>query len=734
MTEPPGRAGAAVSRAAALVRTHPVAVLAVAGFAMHLYFNTLSRLSELQMSALHFGFFGLLAAIFYPARVAVRPLRLGTDVLVGGLALTSGLYFLIGEDALYARGMNFSTADWVFAVAAVAVAVELTRRTTGPLIPILILVALSYVVWWGRLLDGAFAFPGLSVETVLMRAYFTEEGLFGSIARISWSTVYVFVLFGAFLLSCGAGEVIIALGRAAAGRFRGGPGFVAVISSGLMGSISGSAIANTATTGVITIPLMKRNGFSARFAAGVETAASTGGQLMPPIMGAGAFAMASLTGISYLTIVEAALLPALLYFLTVAFYVRFEAVRRGLGNGDAEPGETISGVLKRRGAALLPVLVLIVLLILGFTPTYAGLAGMASAVAASWAAPHPVGGRAVVAAIVNGTRAMTATAVLLVAIGLIVNVVSTTGLGNTFSLMVNAWSGGNLYAMLALVAVASLILGMGLPVTAAYIVLATLSAPAIAGLIGEAWLIEAITGGTLDAGARAILTLAEPSAAALLTGPVDADTARALIAAVPPEIRGQLTDLALTPAEVAAALLIAHMTVFWLSQDSNLTPPVCLAAYTAAGIAGSAPMATGVAAWRIGKGLYLVPLLFVATPLIAGSWAERLAVFGFALAGLYAVAGAIQGALEGRLGWPARGAALVAGAALLWPDLPLAARAAALAVLAALIWWSRKPAIRPSCNVTLTPQIFVCRSPFKGQTKPGTSRKEGLKRAPPHAG
>jgi TRAP transporter 4TM/12TM fusion protein len=250
---------------------------------------------------------------------------LGLDLLLGLLAMACAIHLILYEQALYDRGQTYSTADWVFSALAVVLAIELTRRTTGIIIPIMIVVALTYVGWWGKYVEGIFHFPGLTWETVLYRSYYGLDGMFGPIARISSTDVYMFVLFGAFLLRSGAGEFVIDLARAAAGRVVGGPGLVAEQGSGLMGSISGSAVANPVTTGVITIPLMKRAGFAPKFAAGVEAAASTGGQLMPPIMGAGAFIMATYTQISYLSIVAVSFLPALMYFLSVAAWVRIEA-------------------------------------------------------------------------------------------------------------------------------------------------------------------------------------------------------------------------------------------------------------------------------------------------------------------------------------------------------------------------------------------------------------------------
>ncbi len=454
----------------------------------HIYFNTIATLPELWVSALHFGGLAILGALIYPAFPTRRPAAqravLGLDFLLGLLAMATAVYLILYEQALYDRGQTFSTADWVFSSIAVLLAIELTRRTTGVIIPIMIVVALTYVGWWGKYVEGVFRFPGLTWETVLYRSYYGLDGMFGPIARISSTYVYMFVLFGAFLLRSGAGEFVIDLARAAAGRFVGGPGQVAVLGSGLMGSISGSAVANVVTTGVITIPLMKRAGFAPRFAAGVEAAASTGGQLMPPIMGAGAFIMSTYTQISYLSIVAVSFLPALMYFLSVAAWVRIEARKQGVVPvaDDAPP---LWQVLRSGGHSLIPIVVLIVLLIVGYTPTYAAGISMLAAVAASWLGRSPMGPRAVIEALALGARGMVATGLLLVAVGLVVNVIATTGIGNTVSLMINDWAGGSLLVTIVLVALASLVLGMGLPVTASYVVLATLSAPAIHGLIAE---------------------------------------------------------------------------------------------------------------------------------------------------------------------------------------------------------------------------------------------------------
>ncbi len=312
--------------------TRVVTVIGILLSLVHIWFNTLATLPELWVSAAHFAGFSVMCALTYPAAAKWRTSRfaLAIDIGIAVAAVACLVYLILGEDALYERGVKFVTSDWVFSIIAILIALELIRRTMGWFIPCLIVVALTYVIWWGSWIDGIFAFPGLSAETVLYRAFYSSDGMFGPISRISWSYVFMFILFGAFLVKSGAGDYIIDLSRAAAGRVIGGPGFVAVLGSGLMGSVSGSSVANTVSTGVITIPMMKKAGFPARFAAGVEAAASTGGQLMPPVMGAGAFIMASYTQIPYVEIIAVSFAPALIYFLSVAFFVRIEAKRSGV--------------------------------------------------------------------------------------------------------------------------------------------------------------------------------------------------------------------------------------------------------------------------------------------------------------------------------------------------------------------------------------------------------------------
>ncbi|MEK6217456.1 MAG: TRAP transporter fused permease subunit, partial [Boseongicola sp.] len=536
----------------------------------HVYVAFDPIISEFQRNAYHFAGFAFLAAVYHPflkGRTRNRRMLIG-DLIFGTSVALAAIYVPYAETPIYDRGVNLIALDWIAIALCVIGGVELTRRLTGWVIPILIILALTYVGFWGQYVSGVFSFPGLSWETIAFRAIFGDDAMFGTIARISSTYVFLFIIFGAFLLRSGAGEFVINLAQAVAGRLTGGPGIVAVIASGLTGTISGSAVANTASTGVITIPLMKRAGFEPKFAAGVEAAASTGGQLMPPIMGAGAFVMASYTQISYEIIVAVAALPALLYFLSVAFFVRIEAKRLDLQPMEND-GETLGTAFRKGGASfVIPVFSLIALLVVGFTPSYAAVFGILAVIASSWLTQNRMGPKAVLEALVMGTKGMIMTAVLLSSIGIVVNVITTAGVGNIFSLMIADWANGNLLIALLLVAIASLVLGMGLPVTASYIVLATLSAPAIAGMISDRVVIDALADGTLSEAAKAVLMLGAPEHMGLLSGPVSEDQAREIIRMLPLEVAAPLRDQVVPQDAAVAALLTAHMIIFWLSQDS----------------------------------------------------------------------------------------------------------------------------------------------------------------------
>ena len=654
----------------------------------HIYVAFDPVLSELQRNGFHFAGFAALAAILYPMwrGGSGKASPLFVDLVFGLAVAASAVWLTFAENDIYDRGVKLASLDWIAVGICILGAIELTRRVAGVIIPILIILSLTYVAFWGKYIGGVFSFPGLSIETVAFRSIFGDDAMFGTIARISSTYVFLFIIFGAFLLRSGAGEFVINMARAVAGKMVGGPGIVAVIASGLTGTISGSAVANTASTGVITIPLMKRAGFQPKFAGGVEAAASTGGQLMPPIMGAGAFVMASFTQIPYETIVAVAALPALLYFLSVAFFVRIEARRNNLVPM-ADEGQTMLSAFKEGGASfVIPICTLITLLVVGFTPTYAAVFGIIAVIGSSWLTKNPMGPKAVFEAFVMGTKGMVLTAVLLCSVGLIVNVIATAGVGNTFSLMIASWAGGNILIALVLIALASLILGMGLPVTAAYIVLATLSAPALSGMISDQFVIAQLAAGNLPEAAKAVLMFGVPEQIELLSRDLTYAEAAGLIQGLPLEIAAPLRDLVVPTAVATSALLSAHMIIFWLSQDSNVTPPVALAAFTAAAIAKAPAMATGVASWKLAKGLYIVPVLFAYTPFLSGDWPAMIQVFVFAVFGVYALSAGLQGCMERRFGLVMRVLSIAAGLACLWPAALLVNLAGVAGVVVLLVF------------------------------------------------
>ena len=646
----------------------------------HIYNNWFTAVSELWFAAIHFGGFGVLCALSFhkPEQGSQQHmLRVLLDIILAVLSIGIVAYLILFEDALYAREAEFILADYLFAGAAIVLAIEFTRRTSGWFMPILIVISLLYILFLGRYVPGVFTFPGLSLETVLYRSYWSENGMFGMVANISSTFVFMFILFGSFLLKSGVGEFIVRIANSIAGRFQGGAGHVAVVGSGLMGSISGSAITTTVSTGIITIPMMIRSGFSPRFAAGVETAASTGGQIMPPIMGAGAFVMASYTQIPYLQIVSVSLLPALLYFLTVAFFVRIEARRLQIPVDMDDKAPSIVDSLKSGWYFIVPLAVLIASLIIGYTPVRSATFAIIAVIIVSWMTSIPMTMERCIDAILAALRIMVPTVILLVALGLVVNVVTTTGLGNVFSMMIVDWAGGSLLFTLVLIALASLILGMGLPVIASYIVLATLAAPALYDLISQPVMLDALQAANLPANVQAIIEL------------FDGDPVRAL-AEMPVEMRQLVRGELLDPALITGMMLSAHLIIFWLSQDSNVTPPICLAAFTAAAIAGTRPMRTGLTSWKIAKGLYLVPVLFAFTPLITGSWSERLSVFVFACFGLYALAGILQWHLESRLNAGTAVLLLISALCLLWTSFDVSIHLVGAAILVGVVFLQRR--------------------------------------------
>lgn len=692
---------------------------AIAAFAIlfglwHIATNLFINEQTIWQNAIHFGGFALLASVVHTAfqsRAASRS-ALIADIVYGLLVVAAALWVAgsidrIYEDTLAITGQSwqFNIVDWIAGLFLLFAAIDLSRRVSGWVIPILIILSLAYILFLGEHLPGVFRAASLPASDVLFRSLYNDEGMFGILALISSSSITLFMIFGGFLVASGASDFVIEVSKVVAGRIRGGAGFVAIISSALTGTISGSAIANTASTGVITIPLMKSNGFRGRFAGGVEAAASTGGQIMPPIMGAGAFVMASYTAIPYADIIAVSVVPAILYFLSVAFIVRIEAMKYNVGEGvdmTIDKAKIVSGGL----VFILPLTVMIVLLLSGVTPSFAACWAIASLILISWGsfiaakvtgikqlAANVMTPKRIANAFMLGMAASIMTGVLLVAIGIMNNAIVTSGIGNGFSLMIAQWSQGSVVIAILLIALASLVLGMGLPVTAAYIILAILCAPALAGILADTVIIDMLVAGISDPMQLAMFSLVDSPLVAKLSTGLTYDEAVQLMAAIPFEVAVTLRPLLVDTETLTTFLLIAHLIIFWLSQDSNVTPPVCLAAFTAAGIAKSPPMATGFQAWKLAKGLYIVPLMFAYTPLISGNWMEICQLGFFALFGIYGFNMTIQNYSEGPLKlwyWP-----LIIGGIVgsFWPLHWVANIIGALMIIAVVILSSRQKSV-----------------------------------------
>lgn len=473
--------------------------------------------------------------------------------------------------------------DFAAGLVLIVATLEMARRSVGPVLMAVGLVFALYAAF-GNYLPDAIAARGFSFERIVRFQVYTSAGLFGAPLGIAAGAVFSFVLFGAFLQNTGAGKFLIDLSFAAAGRFRGGPAKASVLASAAMGSISGSAIANTVTTGSLTIPMMKQLGFRPTQAAGIEAAASTGGQIMPPIMGAGAFVMAEFTRTPYADIVWMSLAPAILYFLSVLLYVHILAAKSGLA-GLTDTTNTWR-VLQQGIQFLLPIILVTALLLSNYSPVLVGVAGIAAVVVASLVRAHTrAGPRKIFDALYRGAVMAIPISIACAVAGIVVGTIGQTGIGLQFTESVIGMSNGHLWLALLLVAAAALVLGMGLPATAAYIVLAVMTGPALQ--------------------------------------------------------------------ELGLALITAHMIIFWLAQTSNVTPPIALAAFAGAGIAGAPPMRSAMEAFKLANGLFVIPLMMAYTPLLltdGHSWVDVAGAAAVALSLIVAIAIVIERYMFARCG------------------------------------------------------------------------------------
>lgn len=554
--------------------------ICIAFAVFQLYTATFGVLDAHLQRAIHLAFGFLLIFLLYPgrkswSRSSMNPL----DVLLAIVGAASALYIVVNYQELVLRaGMNNET-DFVVGVIGTLMVFEAARRVVGwPMI----MVALFFMIYAfaGPYIPGIMAHRGVQVQELFDHLFFTTEGIFGTPMGVSSTFIYLFILFGSYLEATGLGKFFIDLANAIAGWAAGGPAKVAVLSSGLMGTVSGSSVGNVAGTGAFTIPMMKKLGYRPAFAGAVEAAASTGGQLMPPVMGAAAFLMAEFVGVPYFDVVKAAVIPALLYYIGVWLGVHYEAKKYGLKGTPREKLPKFGPLFMEKGHLALPLAVIVYLLVSGYTPMRAALAAIVlSIVCACLRKSTRIGFREIVQGLIDGSKGVLGVLIACATAGIIIGVVTKTGVGLKIATALLDLSGGQLLPAMFFTMVTSLILGMGVPTTANYVITSTIAAPALV--------------------------------------------------------------------QMNVPVLAAHMFAFYFGIVADVTPPVALAAYAGAGIAGANPMRCGVIAAKLAIAAFIVPYIFVlapellmihATPLtitlsaltaIVGMWGVSVAMIGF---------------------------------------------------------------------------------------------------------
>ena len=553
--------------------------------------------------------------------------------------------FWIGGRSLGDRAGIEAGLDIAIGTAGLLLVLEAARRTVGWALPILSAVFLAYAAWGSALPSWLMPHRGYGLERIVGQTFLHSQGVFGVALSVMFSYVFLFVVFGAVLEATGATRYIVDSARRLFAGSAGGPAKVAVMSSGLMGSLSGSAVANTATTGTFTIPMMRSAGFPPQVAAGIEAAASSGGALVPPVMGAGAYMMLEIVTppVTYLEIVKAALLPAILYYLSIFLLVHLHARRLEARGETGEDVERPGRLLRWEGAVFLGGLgVLVALLVAGFTVFRAVTVALVVALVA--AAFHPrtrVAPRRVLEAFASASKAGVALVAAAASVGIVIGVVTLTGVGTRLPALILPLAQEHLLAALAVLMISSIVLGMGLPSAVCYLLLAT------------------------------------------LVGPV-------------------LGNLGVVP-------LAAHLFIFYFGMMSMVTPPVALAAYAASSIAGSKLIPSSNAAFRFALVGFTLPFLFVFRPQLlmlepgggAAPWGSIGVAVAAAVLGIVPLAAALAGFLFRRLGLAPRALLGLSALLALYPGRPIfaalggisalnAAGIAIFAAVAAWAWWTAR--------------------------------------------
>jgi TRAP transporter 4TM/12TM fusion protein len=456
-------------------------VVAIAMSIYHLWAATFGAPEAMMHRSVHLTFtFGLIFLTSLSSRK--KGLSLVMDLVLLAAAMISMAHIFLNYEYVVTRYpyvQSLSGWDFWLGIVVTLLLLEASRRTIGWALPLTAVAFLLYGLF-GQHLPGLLRHTGFSLETLIDQLYLTTEGIFGIPLGVSATYVILFVIYGAFLEESGTGEAFTNFATSLVGGTKGGPGKISCVSSSLFGTISGSAVANVMVDGWLTIPLMKRAGFSPQAAAAIEATASTGGQIMPPVMGAAAFVMAEFTGISYVDICKHALVPALLYYLALFMAIHFEASRSGLLGLPKEERPSLSSVMKEKGHLFIPIGVIVYFMIAGFTPMLACLYAIASVLPSSFLRKESrMGLRKILRALEAGARNMLPVAAACACAGIVVGIINLTGLGLKFTGIVLDVAGGSLAPALILTMITGIILGMGLPTTAAYIVQASLLIPAL---------------------------------------------------------------------------------------------------------------------------------------------------------------------------------------------------------------------------------------------------------------
>ena len=595
--------------------------LSIALTLFHLYTGVFGSRPSLIQGAIHLGGATSIIFLLYPInrRVSLTNGVPWYDAVLALLSLGANLYIVVEYRHLTSnivQILGFREVDYIVAALGIVLVLEATRRCVGLPIVIIASLAIAYSIF----------VYGMSWQNYVVGTFFTaRSGVFGTPIQVSSTFIFLFLLFAVVLIRTNIGVFFNDLAFRLAGRFTGGPAKAAVAASGLQGMISGSSVANTVASGSFTIPIMKKAGFKPHVAGATEATASTGGQIMPPIMGAAAFIMAEYTGIPYAEIIIIAIIPALLYFLGVMLSVHFDAKRNGLGG---LPGSMLPSwkSLVTRADLIIPLVVIVWMMLDGFSPARAALWGIGAAFVLSFLRRSTrLGFVGIVQMLEAGARTALPVIAACASAGIVAGTVTSTGLGSRLGHSIIDIAQGNFLLVLLMTMIVCLILGMGLPTTANYVVTATIAAP-------------------------------------ILINPFD----------VP--------------------VIAAHMFVFFFGILADITPPVCLAAYAGAGIAGANPMKTGVTAVKLAVAAFLIPFVFVLEPslLLQGTLLELVPALATLVLGMMAIAAGLAGYFFGRTTGPERTLLLVGGVLMVYPMVVVSVVGLVLAGVAVMLQLLRR--------------------------------------------